>query len=368
MAKYGQSILKLIILSYIFIVSTALFLLCRILIGFVFFTYKNKENDTAPPVSWVICAKNEIACLEKNTAKWLEQKYHQWELIIVLDRCTDGSAEFLTKFSDHPNLKIAENLSSDLPGKRNALIAGAKAATYENILLCDADCLPESDQWIKKMAAQFDDKTDFVIGLSPYEKESGPLNAFIRFETFHTAMLYGAAAIFGKPYMAVGRNLGIKKKYLSEVYFKTAKSISGDDDLLVNQLANKNNSSICLEKGSLVYSKAKNNWKSFFRQKQRHAGAGRFYTFLSRTLLALYYLICIMFYASAVLVILLYELNNQLFYIFGAAILLNAILLFYINHKLKFGISPQVLLAGDFCLSFFLISLGILSGKQVRRW
>lgn len=357
------------ILGYIFLCIAAIFLVFRLLIFLTFFSFKNKENDNAPAISWIICAKNEKTNLEKHLPKWLEQKYPEWELIIVLDRCSDQSSEYIHKnYSHQRKLRVIENQKNELPGKRNALIAGAKAAKHEHILLCDADCVPSSDLWMKKMASQFDEHTDFVIGLSPYQNEKGLLNALLRYETFHTAMLYTTAAILGVPYMAVGRNLGVKKSYLSEAYFKEIKSLSGDDDILINQYANKQNSKICIDDNAQVVSTPKKTWKSFIHQKLRHNGAAKYYSIKSKLALGIYYSTYILFYLCGVLMFIFFDLNDYLFYIFGGVILLNALLLFYVEYKLKFRLSLKTLLTADFCLSFFLISLRILSGKQVRRW
>lgn len=359
----------MLILSYIFLLSTAIFIAFRSLICYAFAKFKNKENPNPEAISWIICAKDEAALLAQNLDFWLEQEFSNWELIIVLDRCKDNSLDIvLPRLKTHPNLKLVQNTSSKFPGKRNALIAGAEYAAHDNILLSDADCRPASKVWLKKMAAQFDADTDFVIGFSPYEKKKGLLNLIVRYETFLSAMLYGAAAILGQPYMAVGRNLGLKKKYLHAKYFQGQESISGDDDLLINKWATKKNTKLCLEEKALVYSEPKLKWKDFLQQKQRHTGAGNFYSLKSKFFLGLFYSSLILFNSSGIFIVLFYAANPILFYIFIAAILLNTLLLLYIGNKTNFKFNLFKLVIGDFCLSFFLISLGILSRRGVEKW
>lgn len=331
----------------------------------------HKENSIgAPkPVSWVICAKNEAENLSRNIDKWLEQKHPDWELIIVLDRCTDKSSEIvISKIKEHPKIKLASNSSSEFPGKRNALIAGAEYAAHENIILSDADCTPASLKWLNKMSSKFDAKTDFVIGFSPYQKKNGFLNTIIRMETFQTAMLYGAATILGKPYMAVGRNLGIKKRYLSAKYFRNHKSISGDDDLLVNHFANNDNTKLCLNPNAYTYSAPKSTWKDFLKQKQRHSGTGTYYTLTSKLFLFMYYISLISFILMGISLSLIFGVNHYLFLIFAFVSIFNLLALIIINNKLKFRLSLLELVLTDFCLSFFLTSLSFLSRRQVRKW
>lgn len=359
----------MLILSYIFLTSAVLILFFRIVITLAFQLYKESSSKKEKSVSWIICAKNEADNLKKNIDKWLVQKHADWELIIVLDRCTDNSSQIvISKIKEHPNLKLVVNTESKFPGKRNALIAGAEYAAHDNIILSDADCIPTSDYWLSIMSSKFDNKTDFVIGFSPYSNKTGFLNKLIRMETLQTAMLYGAATILGKPYMAVGRNLGIKKQYLSAKYFQNHQSISGDDDLLVNHFANKNNTKLCVQPKAYTISEPKNTWKDFLKQKQRHSGTGTYYTLSSQAILFLYYISLISFYLLGIFTSLFIGMNHYLFYIFVSVLVFNMLTLILINHRLKFRLSLAELLITDFCISFFLISLGFLSRRQVRKW
>jgi hypothetical protein len=67
------------------------------------------------------------------------------------------------------------------------------------------------------------------------------LNRFIRFETVYSAVQYLSFALNGSPYMGVGRNLIYHKSLFAEANgFKSHEKIaSGDDDLFINQVANK---------------------------------------------------------------------------------------------------------------------------------
>jgi hypothetical protein len=84
-------------------------------------------------------------------------------------------------------------------------------AKYEWLVFTDADCYPKSNQWLRKLASKCDEKTEIILGYSPYRKENGLLNDFIRYETFMTAVIYGTFTLSGMPYMGVGRNMAYKK-------------------------------------------------------------------------------------------------------------------------------------------------------------
>ena len=182
---------------------------------------KKKELNTAlPPVSIVICARNEEDNLYEHLPKILEQDYPQFEVIIVIDQTVDDSVHIIRAFQkDYPQLRCIEmerNRHRQF-GKKLPLTVGIKGAAYDKILLIDADCYPQSDQWIRKMISNYTTGKEIVLGYGPYETKKGWLNKFIRFDTAVIAMNYLSFAKSGRPYMAVGRNLSYSKKRWLEV-------------------------------------------------------------------------------------------------------------------------------------------------------
>jgi len=271
------------------------------------FDYEKSFFDE--PISIIICAKNELENIKTFFPYWINQKYRNFELIIVNDESTDGSYEYLTKLEKkQKNLKVVnvdrrleKNIDLlELKGKRYALRKGVLNAINDFVLFTDADCKPLSDQWATEMVKAFSNPgIEIVLGYSPYYKEKGVLNYLIRFETFITALHYFGFANIGLPYMGVGRNIAYKKSLLIEdVFVKSNYSISGDDDLIVQQLANKNNTAYTLINESITYSVAKKTFKSWIKQKQRHLGAGVFYSTKMKIVLNLFpifFLILIIF-------------------------------------------------------------------------
>jgi glycosyltransferase involved in cell wall biosynthesis len=258
------------------------------------------ENITAKdttPVSVIICARNEATNLERFLPQVLQQDYRPelWEVIVVNDQSTDHSKEILEGFAKKYNhLRIihipAEEIKS-LPGKKYALSKGIEAATFERLLLTDADCKPSSNQWLSIMAQQ---NAGVVLGYGAYETHRGILNKFIRWETTHTCMQYASYAAMGIPYMGVGRNLSYNKSLLKdlekdlafqEIYRHTP---SGDDDLLICKIAHKENTGICLDKNAFTVSAPQLTWKTWWRQKTRHSSTGKYYPAKAKNLLGMY--------------------------------------------------------------------------------
>ncbi|MFN3939402.1 MAG: glycosyltransferase, partial [Chitinophagales bacterium] len=75
-------------------------------IRFVLYKEKNAENTSQPPVSVIICARNEDTNLKKNLPHILAQEYPLFEVIVVDDNSDDGTLEYLHYLSHkEPRLK-----------------------------------------------------------------------------------------------------------------------------------------------------------------------------------------------------------------------------------------------------------------------
>jgi biofilm PGA synthesis N-glycosyltransferase PgaC len=128
-----------------------------------------------------------------------------------------------------------------------------------------------------------------ALGFSPYRRQPGVLNAFIRYETIYTAIQYHSFALSGIPYMGVGRNLAYDKRlFMRDHGFEAhAHVLSGDDDLFVNRVARAHNTVIVLHPDAFVFSEPQSAWRGYYYQKRRHLGAGRHYKPVHQALLGL---------------------------------------------------------------------------------
>lgn len=279
-----------------------------ILVQILGFKPKTKREQ---PVSVIVCAHNELENLKSLIPELLNQEHYDFEVIIVDDRSDDGTYDYLLE-NQSDKLKFArvDQVHDHINAKKFALTMGIKAASNDILLLTDADCKPSSKQWIKEMTEPFTKDTDFVIGLSPYEKGNGLLGHFIQFETQWTAMNYVGFALAGNPYMGVGRNLAYRKSaFLNNKGFSKIQHITGgDDDLLINELANKKNTRLVLGSESLTYSIPKTSWGDYLKQKTRHWSVGKYYRLKDKILLGLQNVSNLVFWLA--LIILAIQTNN----------------------------------------------------------
>jgi len=271
----------------------------------LFKTTRFNTEQRTPPVSIIICAKNEVENLTEFLPKVLTQEYPEFEVIVVNDCSYDTTENVIDEFAKiFPNLRKA-NIKEDAyykHGKKFAMLVGIKAAKYNCLLFTDADCYPASNHWLSEMAAGFSNEREIVLGYGAYEKHKGFLNKLIRFDTFIIGVNYLSSAIKNKPYMGVGRNLAYTKDlFFREKGFSKHYHInSGDDDLFVNNAGNSVNTNVCIEKDAITYSKPKKTFKQWNIQKTRHLTTSPLYSSASKSKIAFNYFSQYFFYLSLI--------------------------------------------------------------------
>lgn len=295
------------ILLAIVVLSFLVQLYYTFFIHFKLLRHRSKEvgekADTG--ISVIIAARNESENLTKYLPSILEQDYPNFEVVVVNDRSWDQTEDVLKELASRYNhLKIVTVSEGDkfIAGKKFAVTMGIKAAVNEWLVFTDADCMPASDQWLKCMAQPREAESTILLGYSPYFKNGGILNALIRFETFYTAINYLGFALAKNPYMGVGRNMAYKKSlFFKGKGFASHMHIpSGDDDLFVNMHADQYNTAIMVHFDGQVWSEPETSWKNYFRQKRRHAGAGKLYKAKHKWSLSLQVVFQILFYTAVI--------------------------------------------------------------------
>lgn len=259
-----------------------------------FYKTPEKQQSQQQPVSVIICARDEDENLARNLPGVLVQEYPTThEVIVVNDNSLDDSKYILAELKKtFKRLQIIDLTQEAklIAGKKYPLSIGIKEAKHEVMLLTDADCVPASEHWIYKMQDAFSNGVEVALGYGAYQKKPGFLNKVIRFETFHTALQYLGYALAGTPYMGVGRNLAYRKGlFFRNKGFSSINHIpSGDDDLFINKVATKHNTTVVIDPDAFTLSAPKETWKDWMRQKRRHYSTGKFYKSSHKFLLGLY--------------------------------------------------------------------------------
>ncbi len=268
--------------------------------------YKGHQSGSVKePVSVIICARNELKNLKENLSFVLDQDYPEFQVIVVNDCSWDESGEYLEEIQPlYKNLKVVTLNEQEKyrHGKKFALSLGIKAASYELLLMTDADCRPASRNWISEMISGYQPATEIVIGYGAYRKTSGLLNKWIRMDTVFNAVQFLSAAVRNKTYMGVGRNLSYKKAlfFKNKGFASHSHVMSGDDDLFVNQTANQSNTSVVLHPDSFTVSIARDTFVSWLQQKKRHMSTGKYYKSNHKMMIGAFFLSHFLFYLALI--------------------------------------------------------------------
>jgi cellulose synthase/poly-beta-1,6-N-acetylglucosamine synthase-like glycosyltransferase len=296
---------------YLFLFFVSIQLLFYVLLfGRFSFAKTIVVKSSFPPISIIICARNEAENLRHNLPAFINQDYPNFELVLINDSSSDETLEIMESLLEKHthNIKIVnvEENEKFWGNKKYALTLGIKSAKHEHLLFSDADCKPVSKQWIQEMSSQFSERKSIVLGYGSYDKiKNSFLNRLIRFETLMTAIQYFSYAKNRLPYMGVGRNLA----YTKTLFFKTTGFTnhmhlkSGDDDLFINQNGNPQNIALQYTKNSFTTSVPKNSFKEWILQKRRHVTTATHYKPIHKFLLGLYYFSQLAFWSLAILLL-----------------------------------------------------------------
>jgi glycosyltransferase involved in cell wall biosynthesis len=235
------------------------------------------KNIIQPSVSIVVCSKNNYKGLKKLIPFLLNQKYKEFEIVIVNDHSSDETESFLNQINSTKVKVVHFNDEKKFEGKKEALSLGIKNAKYDWVLLTDSDCVPQSEYWILSMMnAQNNQNNDVVLGIGYYEQKNSLLNKIIQYDTLLIAIQYLSFAKINQAYMGVGRNLAYKKSVFDagNGFKKHEQITSGDDDLFIQNLNQSANIGIQLDISGSTISEAKKTFKEWLNQKSRHLSTG----------------------------------------------------------------------------------------------
>lgn len=267
--------------------------------------------DFCPKVSVIVCARNEHRNLQDYLHALLTQDYPCYEVIVVNDGSEDDTQVLLERCAaqcKHLYITFVPRGARVMSSKKLALTIGVKAANYDYLLLTDADCCPISRHWIRDMVQGFalSDKTEVVLGYGAYFEKSGLLGSLIHYDTLFIALQYMGMAQSGHPYMGVGRNLAYKREtfFNNDGFRGLLSERSGDDDLFVNKVANRNNTAVVCTRESVTWSAPKATWREWLHQKRRHLSVSSHYKRTSRWLVGLEPLTRGLLYAVAIAILL----------------------------------------------------------------
>lgn len=241
----------------------------------------SSEDMPLTPISVIIPARNEEENMRDCLESVLNQSYpnNRFEVIVVDDFSTDGTAEIVKTFSGK-NVRLI-SLSDQLEEgeinsyKKKAIEVAIQNATGDLIITTDADCIA-SPKWLETIASFYQkNNSAFIAAPVIFYEEDSFLKIFQSLDFMTLQGITGASVHKKFHSMCNGANLAYEKKVFAEVNgFKDIDHIaSGDDMLLMHKIFKKYPDRVHFLKSSkaVVRTKAAETLLEFFNQRIRWA-------------------------------------------------------------------------------------------------
>ena len=263
--------------------TMGLLFLYGVLIFFYFYQWnkllENQPKDSLPfPfVSVVIAARNEEANLPQLIADLKCQTYpsNLFEVIIVNDHSTDGTAKLAEEFDGTHWQMILPNADAYASSKKIAIASGIEKAKGELMIITDADCRVKAN-WVKTMASFYVEKgAAFIAAPVKFTHDHSLLQVFQVLDFITLQGITAASVASNTHRMCNGANLAYTKKVYNRVNgFAGIDNIAtGDDMLLMHKVwkAHPNSVHYLKSKDAIVETEPMKTWGDFLMQRKRWA-------------------------------------------------------------------------------------------------
>jgi cellulose synthase/poly-beta-1,6-N-acetylglucosamine synthase-like glycosyltransferase len=271
---------------YLFFAFLAVFFVIY-MTGFAFCSGGFEQNDGEKFVSVIVPARNEENNLPFLIESLKRQTYRNFELILVLDRCTDNSGALARKHLSDAFFKFTIIEKNEFTGgtgnpKAEALIAGLAQAEGEIFSFTDADCSMK-ENWLEVMLNGFEPGISAVIGPVKGRNVKGLLKAYQYFEHNYRFSYAAASTFYNLVNGGFGNNMAVTRKaYLRCGGFEAVvKSYTEDAELLNNIKKKGDIVSAVKDSRASVYTELKSGFGDFFSQAGRWAAGAYYSTSLS---------------------------------------------------------------------------------------
>lgn len=244
----------------------------------IFYVENLPEPTESIKVSLLVAFRNEAENLPALIASI--KKMHEVEtiaeLVFINDHSTDSGAEQLAELL--PEATVL-NLPAGKQGKKAALEFGMAHIKTEYVFLTDADCMLPSEWFVTLYQFCLQSQADMV--LAPVKLlPSKFMNKFQQIDFSATQIISAGMALAGKPILANGANLAIRKASFDALQNPLNHFVSsGDDVFMLHAFKAKNfNIKFLKSEKAVVETASAQNLNEFLMQKIRWASKAKAYT------------------------------------------------------------------------------------------
>lgn len=214
-------------------------------------------------ISVVVPAYNEHHRIGKCLESLIEQDYpgNAYEIIAVDNNSSDSTMEVIKQF---PVRAVSERKK----GRAVARNAGIRAASGDILAFIDADCIPARD-WLQNMMSCFSDISIGCIAgeISPYKPASQLHNYLARIGYFSQSTTLAHPFL---PFAQTG-NAAYTREVLDAIGLFDENLLSGQDADLSWRMQLETDKKIAFAEKAVVYHPYPATYRSFYKQKMRHA-------------------------------------------------------------------------------------------------
>jgi cellulose synthase/poly-beta-1,6-N-acetylglucosamine synthase-like glycosyltransferase len=280
------------------ILTTACLLFYALLILYYFYHWLHVKHfrNTGGRLftSVVVAARNEETNIANLLNALLRQTYSSefFEIIIIDDYSTDGTAEVVKGFLNHRIHLIQPGTTTEQSSKKKAIEAGIQKAKGDLIVITDADCVPGKN-WLQSIVSfQQQNKSVFIAAPVRLKQKASLLSIFQCLDFITLQGITAASVSANMHSMCNGANLA----YLRSAFFEVDgfkgidKLASGDDMLLMYKIWKRYPGRVHYLKSTevIIETESVQTWKGFFAQRIRWSSKATYYKDWRITLVLLF--------------------------------------------------------------------------------
>lgn len=221
--------------------------------------------ENFPPLSVVVLSHDNAQELKQSIESFLSQDYPAgFEVIIVADK-SDSETEDVVKIHSANNNLYATYIPTTaryLSRKKLAVTLGVKAAHNDWVVITDAYCYPDSQDWLKSFAKVCTDDNDVIQGYTQFEDETGGGMALYHARKSCYEL---KSAERGNAFASFSHLVAVRKKIFlqGDGFVGNLKLLHGEFDFIINKFSDGSNTGIASEKDSWLreMTPSHNRWK-----------------------------------------------------------------------------------------------------------